>query len=676
MKIKSIQTRLLIILLPLIIVVLVALSGVSYYLSTQYLTKSVDETAIAVGTDYANRVQGDIEVMLAHLEDLASIQRIRAGADKTQIVTAMAEAQQRLGKFDAIVFVSPDGAGITNMGTSAAYGDRDYFKKVIASKKPVVSDPLVSKSTGKLAVVLAVPVMNNGQLTGALVGTFSVERLDKMISELKFLDTGYGHISDDSGNLIAHARHPEFVNKLNLGEKKVNPELTKQPAELDERLINLFKTAAQAGKQSRDVYTAIDGVTNVAVATPINLPGNRWVMMVEAPEAEATRVLGNLARTMLGIAVICLLLATGAIVVIAKRVAKPISQLRDECMLLAQGDLREGEARSFSEDEIGQLGSGFQEMRRNLRELTSNMLSQSEQVAASSEELTASAEQSAQAANQVAISITEVAQGTNNQIQAVEQTMAVVEQISAAIEQTAATSNEVAAMAVETIEAVKGGQQAVNKAVLQMDNVGKGSAALQVTVDKLADSSKQIGQIVSVISGIAAQTNLLALNAAIEAARAGEAGRGFAVVADEVRKLAEQSATAAKEITDLVTDNTNNIDSAVTVMNSSTENIKVGIEVVTGAGQAFEDISQQIHVMAEQVKEISAATQEVAVGSQRIVEAMKNIEETSKDSAAQAETVSAATEEQSASMEEIASSSQGMARLAADMQQAVSAFKI
>ena len=676
MKIKSIQTRLLIILLPLIIVVLVALSGVSYYLSTQYLTKSVDETAIAVGTDYANRVQGDIEVMLAHLEDLASIQRIRAGADKTQIVTAMAEAQQRLGKFDAIVFVSPDGAGITNMGTSATYGDRDYFKKVIASKKPVVSDPLVSKSTGKLAVVLAVPVMNNGQLTGALVGTFSVERLDKMISELKFLDTGYGHISDDSGNLIAHARHPEFVNKLNLGEKKVNPELTKQPAELDERLINLFKTAAQAGKQSRDVYTAIDGVTNVAVATPINLPGNRWVMMVEAPEAEATRVLGNLARTMLGIAVICLLLATGAIVVIAKRVAKPISQLRDECMLLAQGDLREGEARSFSEDEIGQLGSGFQEMRRNLRELTSKMLSQSEQVAASSEELTASAEQSAQAANQVAISITEVAQGTNNQIQAVEQTMAVVEQISAAIEQTAATSNEVAAMAVETTEAVKGGQQAVNKAVLQMGNVGKGSAALQVTVDKLAESSKQIGQIVSVISGIAAQTNLLALNAAIEAARAGEAGRGFAVVADEVRKLAEQSATAAKEITDLVTDNTSNIDSAVTVMNSSTENIKVGIEVVTGAGQAFEDIAQQIHVMAEQVKEISAATQEVAVGSQRIVEAMKNIEETSKDSAAQAETVSAATEEQSASMEEIASSSQGMARLAADMQQAVSAFKI
>lgn len=677
MKIKSIQTRLLIIVLPLIIVVLGVLSGVSYYLSTQYLTKSVDETASAVGIDYANRVQGDIEVMIAQLEDLASIQRVRTGADKGQIVTAMAEAQQRLGKFDAIVFISPDGAGVTNMGTAGTYGERDYFKKVIATKKTVVSDPLVSKSTGKLAVVLAVPVMNNGQLTGALVGTFAVERLDKMLSSLKFLDTGYGHLSDDSGNMIAHPRHPEFVNKLNLGEKKVNSELTKQTAaELDDNLIKLFKTAAQEGKQSRHAYKSIDGVTKVAVSTPIDLPGNRWVMMVEAPETEATKMLGNLARTMIGISVICILLASGAIVVIAKRFAKPIALLRDECLLLAQGDLREKEARIFSEDEIGQLEAGFQEMRRNLRELTSRISSQSEQVAASSEELTASAEQSAQAANQVAIAITEVAQGTNNQIQAVEQTLTVVEQISAAIEQTAATSNEVASMAVETTEAVKGGQQAVNKAVLQMDNVGKGSAELQVTVDKLAESSKQIGQIVSVISGIAGQTNLLALNAAIEAARAGEAGRGFAVVAEEVRKLAEQSATAATEITALVTENTNSIDGAVAVMHSSTENIKLGIEVVNGAGQAFEAIAQQIHVMADQVKEISAATQEVAVGSQRIVESVRNIEATSKASAIQAETVSAATEEQSASMEEIASSSQGMARLAADMQQAISVFKI
>lgn len=656
--------------------VLGVLSATSLQLAKTYLTKSINETAGAVGTDYANRVQADIEGMIIQLEDLASIQRVRAGTDKVQIVTALTEAHQRLGKFDAIVFISPDGAGITNTGTTAAYGDRDYFKKVLAEKKAVVSDPLVSKSTGKLAVVLAVPVTNNGQLTGVLVGTFSVERLAKMISDLKFLDTGYGHLSDDSGNLIVHPRHPEFVNKMNLLDKKVDAELSKKQAELDDRLHKLFKAAAQDGKQTQEVYTSLDGTSKVAIATPIDLPGNRWVMMVEAPEEEATQALGNLARTMLGISVGCILLAAVAIMIIAKRFAKPIVLLRDECLLLAQGNLQERESQVSSEDEIGQLEAGFQEMRRNLRELTGKILAQSEQVAASSEELTASAEQSAQAANQVAVSITEVAQGTAQQIQAVEQTMMVVEQISAAMEQTAATANEVAVMAVQTTEAVKGGQEAVNKAVLQMDNVGRGSTELQATVDKLAESSQKIGQIVGVISSIAGQTNLLALNAAIEAARAGEAGRGFAVVAEEVRKLAEQSAAAATEITALVTENTGSINGAVAVMNTSTENIKVGIDVVNGAGQAFEAIAERIRLMTEQVKDISTATQDVAQGSQQIVTSMKNIEQTSKDSAAQAETVSAATEEQSASMEEIASSSQGMARLAADMQQAVGAFKL
>lgn len=676
MKIKTIQTRLLVILLPLILIVAGAMAGAGYYLSSQYLSESVEETARAVGLDYANRIEGDIEVMMTQLEDLASIQRVRSGADKGQIVTALAEAHQRIAKFDAIIFVSPDGAGVNNTGGTASYAERDYFKKVITTKKTAVSDPLISKATGKLAVVLAVPVTDNGRLTGVLVGTFSVERIDKMVSTIKFLDTGYGHLSDDSGNVVAHPKHPEYVNKLNLTEKKVNPDLGTKNAELDDELLKMFKAAAQEGKQTRHVYEGLDGVQTVAVATPIDLPNNRWVMMVEAPEAEATKVLGSLARTMLIITIVCLLLAGGAIVVIAKRFAKPISLLRDECQLLAQGDLRDKGNQITSEDEIGQLQAGFQEMRRNLRALTSKMLSQSEQVAASSEELTASAEQSAQAANQVAVSITEVAQGTAQQIHAVEQTMSVVEQISAAIQQTAATSNEVATMAIDTTQAVKSGQQAVNKAVQQMDNVGKGSAELQVTVEKLADSSKKIGQIVSVISGIAGQTNLLALNAAIEAARAGEAGRGFAVVAEEVRKLAEQSATAATEITALVTENTNSIDSAVAVMNSSTEDIKVGIEVVNGAGQAFDAIAQQIHTMADQVREISSATQEVASGSQRIVEAIKNIEETSKDAAAQAQTVSAATEEQSASMEEIASSSQGMAKLATEMQMSVSAFKI
>ncbi|KYZ76791.1 chemotaxis protein [Anaerosporomusa subterranea] len=677
MKIKNIQTRLLFILLPLIIVVLGVLSGVSYYLSHQSLTRSIDATAKAVGADYGQRVYSDMELLISQLEDLANIQIIRTGSDKGQIVTVMAEAQKRLGTFDVIIFASPDGSGVVNTGATATYSERDYFKKVIATKKLVVSDPLVSKATGKLAVVLAVPVMNNGQLSGVLIGTFSMERLSAAIAELKFLDTGYGQLADDGGTIIAHPDSSELVGKLNLREKKINAELKLQQSELDDRLINLFKAAAESGKQMLGEYAFVDGITRIAVVTPVDLPGGqRWVMTVAAPKAEATQETDTLARTMLILCIVALLITVVAIVIIAKRFAKPITVIRDECLLLAQGDLRERVAEVTSEDEIGQLAKGFRDMRTNLRELVAKVNNQSEQLAASSEELTASAEQSAMAANQVAVSISEVATGADKQVHAIDETTAVVEQLSAGIQQVAANTNLAAGKSTQAAETAKAGGNSVEKAVSQMTQIEQTVNNSAQVVAKLGERSKEIGQIVDTISGIAGQTNLLALNAAIEAARAGEQGRGFAVVAEEVRKLAEQSQDAAKQIATLIGEIQGDTDQAVVAMSAGTREVKVGTEVVTTAGHAFSEIAVLVTEVSGQVKEISAAIQQMASGSQQIVSSVKEIDELSKNAAGEAQTVSAATEEQSASMEEIASSSQSLAHLAQELQEAVSKFRV
>lgn len=476
----------------------------------------------------------------------------------------------------------------------------------------------------------------NGKLEDELIMLAKDEETRRTLNEIKALEKQYGQLADN-----------KFLPAMQAGKRD----------DADRAAVEM----APVGKALNDKVAEIKALNNKLMTQSME------EAVSGANAARQASIIAAVLSVILGIVI-------GAFS--ARSIVKPLKFMVTVCNEFAAGDFRDKPRQMIRKDEIGDLANALAAMRDSVRVLMKQVNISAEQVAAASEELTASAEQSAQAANQVAEAITDVAQGTNEQINAVSQTMAEVEQISAAIQQTAATANHVSSAAANTTDAVKEGQQAVNKAVLQMDNVGKGAQALQKTVDKLADSSKEIGQIVNVIRGIAGQTNLLALNAAIEAARAGDAGRGFAVVAEEVRKLAEQSETAAKQITNLVTDNTTSIDSAVAVMNTSAEDIKVGIDVVNGAGVAFESIAEQITVMAGQVREISAATQEVAAGSQRIVESVKHIEESSKGAAVQAETVSAATEEQSASMEEIASSSQALSKLASDMQQAVSVFKI
>ena len=677
MNFKSIQARLLIMLLPLIFIVLSVLAGASYYLSQQSLATSINQTAIAVGTDYSERVQGDIKLMISHLEDLASIQRVRTGADKIQISDALREAKDRLGSFAAIVFISPNGSGVTNNGETFPYGDRDYFKKVVETKESVVSEPLISKSTGKLAIVLAVPVINNGQFNGVLVGTFSVDRLTTMISNLKFLDSGYGQLVDNGGMIIAHPKHTEFIGKLNLREKKINPELKMEKTELEDSLLNLFKSADESGKQVQGKYTFVDGVERLAVFTPIQLPGHqRWIMIAAAPATEATHATDALGRTMLILSVLCLIIAAAFVVFIAKMFAKPIVLIRDECLLLAQGDLREREIAISTQDEIGQLAKGFQEMRTNLRQLIGKVHSQSEQLAASSEELTAGAEQSAQVSNQIAVSITEVSIGADKQVSVVNETSAVVEQMAVGIQQVANTTNLVAGKSAQAAETAQEGGKSVDKAISQMIQIEQAVNNSAQVVTKLGERSKEIGQIVDTISGIAGQTNLLALNAAIEAARAGEQGRGFAVVAEEVRKLAEQSQDAAKHIATLISEIQGDTNNAVVAMNEGTREVKVGSTVVTTAGHAFRDITILVTEVSDQVKDISAAVQQMANGSQKIVSSVEEIHILSKNASSESQTVSAATQEQSASMEEIASSSHSLANLAQQLQEAVSKFHL
>ncbi|MHC1761012.1 MAG: methyl-accepting chemotaxis protein [Negativicutes bacterium] len=675
MRMNSIKMKLTAAMVAIVVFSLLIVSGVSYYYASQALGKSTNETALAISSDYAMRIQAVVRENTMRLQDGAGDARLY-NPDRQVVQATIVEIQKRIGQFDSIRFAWPDGSSISNTGNSAAVNSSEYFKVVSETKKLYISDPSIARSTGKLAILIAVPVINNGQFTGVMVAAYSLDKLDPLVKTVKFMEHGYAFLTDDNGLTIAHAQRPELSGKLKLDASDVDPALKLPEKKIDAKLVEMINATAKKGETTSGDYV-FGGQRQLTVTSPIELmEGQRWVLAVTTSYEEATAATRSIAQTMLVLSILFLVLAIVISILYGIRFTKPIIRLAEAAKLVAGGNLKKTNSDIRSKDEIGDLARSFQQLTDNLREIVGKVQEKTEQVAASSEELTANAGQSAQVSTQVATAITSVAEGTTRQVSSIEQAARAVGHISQSIQSVAATSNNVAAQAEKTANVTAEGGKAVDAAVTQMSNIAQGSQQVQESVNALAHSSEQIRNIVNVIANIASQTNLLALNAAIEAARAGEAGRGFAVVAEEVRKLAEQSQDAAKQIAELISANTDSIGKAVSAMETGARDVVSGIEIVNIAGKNFKQIAELVNNMTGSVREISVAMGQMKSGGEEIVGAVNNIGEVSKQTAAQTQTVSAATEEQSAAMEEISASSEALSKLAEELQEAVSKFKL
>jgi methyl-accepting chemotaxis protein len=335
---------------------------------------------------------------------------------------------------------------------------------------------------------------------------------------------------------------------------------------------------------------------------------------------------------------------------------------------------------------------------------TQQIASSSQQVAKGAADQAMALQDTLKAVEGVGNAIDQIAKGAQEQAKMMEQNVQMVGQVSTAITQVSANAQNASAGAKVAAESAQKGAAMSRETVKGMENVKKTMDVVSSKIHGLGERSKEIGKIVSAIDDIADQTNLLALNAAVEAARAGEQGRGFAVVADEVRKLAERSQAATKEIADLISGIQSGVEDTVVAMEKGTKEIDGGYDLANQAGQSLDDIlarSRDVGIQVEQissaaqqltamstemvklsdsisaiVEENTATTEEMAATAKGVTQSIESVAGVAEENSAATEQVSAAAEEISAQMQQVVASGTALSMMATDFEKMVALYKL
>ena len=373
--------------------------------------------------------------------------------------------------------------------------------------------------------------------------------------------------------------------------------------------------------------------------------------------------------------VVVILISVSMAFYLSRSINTSIKYLIEIADHVAQGNLKV-DVTPKTNDEFGMLTNAFAETVKELKGLIEGITSTANNLVSFSEQLTSNVDQSAIATQQVASSISNVASNMNKQGGQVNASVLEINKMTDDIsafeklsEQSSKAANDVAVIA-------QAGREAVSGAVSQMETIAASVTESAEVIRQLASRSEEIGQMSDSIGGIAEQTNLLALNAAIEAARAGEHGKGFAVVADEVRKLAEGSALAASKIAEVIRVIQSDTTKAVERMEQGTRDVQNGKNIVDEAGNSFSTIVQAVIGLTKNADIILYAAHSSSEKINKLVAVMEDLNKTSAAVSQEAESVSAATEQLSASVDEIATASKNMSDMAQQLKDSTSQFNL
>ena len=622
---------------------ILAILVVSFVLQNIFIVKSVkaysqrdySDFSEKVITEDAGKIQNWNEVLVNDLRIYSDNDVTKAGNADRIIAWLLSHENIRNPLFNYVMFCTPDGVGYASDGRILTVISKPFFRSIMNDKKELYVSDIDFQVDGSVCYYIARPAYNAaGSLIGVFAGAVKLNEIDKMVSELSMGQEGKAILVGSNGVLISHIRGMSKYMDLSYSDKAGFSGL------------DAIAVKACAGESGEGYYRDSNGVLTFASYAPVQ--GTPWSAILTIPQKQIEAV-GNKMRTIiLIISILVGIIVSVACSLMMIAAVKPLKIVQESIHDIASGeaDLTQ-QIVVKSNNEIGALGDGFNAFMEKLRTIIGGVKDSKEILGDVNLGLQQRIGENGQSIEAIIGDLNDIGSQVENQANSVSQTVSAVEEIAQniqSLENMIETQSSGVVEASAAVEEMIGNISSVNNSVGYMAQsfdalIQNTEAGIQRQNDvnqrirNIEEQSKALQTANKTISDIAGQTNLLAMNAAIEAAHAGEAGKGFSVVADEIRKLSETSSAQAKtireellkiegSINDVVSASQASTDMFVEVSNSITQTQQLVLQI-KGAMEEQQEGSKQIgdalKLMNDNTSEVRAASHEMAEGNKSIL---------------------------------------------------------